>query len=151
MPNSKPPGAPHLDPKMWVSRALRWFISREAGVPHLYRQLYRQNRWGKRYLRKNSLLLPLLFLPPTAIAQTPTATALAKKVDAHYNHLASLQTRYTERYRGMGLDRSLPRTKTGKLRLQDKDLEQLEHVHEAVRWVRCWRKVRQLARGLIEE
>jgi outer membrane lipoprotein carrier protein len=41
-----------------------------------------------------------------AEAQVPTATALAKKVDAHYNHLGSLQARYTERYRGMGMDRS---------------------------------------------
>jgi outer membrane lipoprotein carrier protein len=39
-------------------------------------------------------------------AQTPNVTTLAKKVDAHYNHLASLETRYTERYRGMGLDRT---------------------------------------------
>lgn len=41
-----------------------------------------------------------------ASAQQPTAAALAKKVDAHYNHLRSLQTRYTERYQGMGMDRS---------------------------------------------
>ncbi len=32
--------------------------------------------------------------------------ALLKKVDDHYNHLASLRTRYTERYSGMGLTRS---------------------------------------------
>jgi outer membrane lipoprotein carrier protein len=41
-----------------------------------------------------------------ASAQQPTAAALAKKVDAHYNHLHSLETRYTERYQGMGMDRS---------------------------------------------
>ena len=35
-----------------------------------------------------------------------SAQALAKKVDAHYNALPSLQTRYTERYRGMGMDRT---------------------------------------------
>jgi len=35
-----------------------------------------------------------------------TAASLAKTVDAHYNHLASLQARYTERYTGMGEDRS---------------------------------------------
>ena len=46
-------------------------------------------------------------------AQQPTAAALAKKVDAHYNHLHSLQTRYTERYQGMGMDR----TETGTLTL----------------------------------
>jgi len=39
-------------------------------------------------------------------AQTPSAAALAKTVDAHYNHLQSLEARYTERYRGMGMDRS---------------------------------------------
>ena len=41
-----------------------------------------------------------------AAAQTPTAATLAKTVDAHYNHLHSLETRYTERYQGMGIDRS---------------------------------------------
>jgi outer membrane lipoprotein carrier protein len=35
-----------------------------------------------------------------------TAISLAKTVDAHYNHLTSLQSRYTERYVGMGQDRS---------------------------------------------
>jgi len=41
-----------------------------------------------------------------ATAQTPNAAALAKMVDAHYNHLQSLEARYTERYRGMGMDRT---------------------------------------------
>ena len=35
-----------------------------------------------------------------------TAASLAKTVDAHYNHLASLRTRYVETYNGMGLKRS---------------------------------------------
>jgi outer membrane lipoprotein carrier protein len=39
-------------------------------------------------------------------AQQPTATELAKKVDSHYNHLHSLEARYTERYQGMGMDRT---------------------------------------------
>jgi outer membrane lipoprotein carrier protein len=43
-----------------------------------------------------------------------TALSLAKKVDAHYNHLQSLQARYTERYQGMGIDRS----ETGTLTLK---------------------------------
>lgn len=57
---------------------------------------------------------------PDAVASTahraadPAAQALARKVDAHYNHLQSLETRYTERYRGMGLDR----TETGTLLLR---------------------------------
>lgn len=39
---------------------------------------------------------------------------LLKLVDNHYNHLASLRSRYTERYTGMGLDR----TETGTLLLK---------------------------------
>jgi len=45
-------------------------------------------------------------LAAVAVAQAPSAAALAKTVDAHYNHLQSLQARYTERYRGMGMDRT---------------------------------------------
>lgn len=48
-----------------------------------------------------------------ACAQQPTAAELAKRVDAHYNHLHSLETRYAERYQGMGMDR----TETGTLTL----------------------------------
>jgi len=51
--------------------------------------------------------------PSLASAQL-TAASLAHTVDAHYNHLHSLQCRYAERYRGMGLDR----TETGTLTLQ---------------------------------
>jgi len=40
------------------------------------------------------------------LAQAPSAATLAKTVDAHYNHLQSLEARYTERYRGMGMDRT---------------------------------------------
>jgi len=50
----------------------------------------------------------------SAYAQQPTAAELAKKVDAHYNHLHSLETRYAERYQGMGMDR----TETGTLTLE---------------------------------
>jgi outer membrane lipoprotein carrier protein len=46
-------------------------------------------------------------------AQTPSAMAMATKVDAHYNHLHSLTAHFTERYRGMGIDR----TETGTLTL----------------------------------
>jgi outer membrane lipoprotein carrier protein len=48
-----------------------------------------------------------------AAAQQPNAAALARKVDAHYNHLHSLETHYAERYQGMGMDR----TETGTLTL----------------------------------
>lgn len=46
-------------------------------------------------------------------AQTASPALLAKKVDAHYNHLHSLEARYAERYQGMGIDR----TETGTLTL----------------------------------
>jgi outer membrane lipoprotein carrier protein len=46
-------------------------------------------------------------------AQGVSAKALAAKVDAHYNHLHSLTAHFTERYRGMGIDR----TETGTLTL----------------------------------
>ena len=35
-----------------------------------------------------------------------TNDALIRKVDDHYNHLSSLRAHYTERYSGMGMDRS---------------------------------------------
>jgi outer membrane lipoprotein carrier protein len=57
--------------------------------------------------------LLILAVGAAACAQQPTAAALAKKVDAHYNHLRSLETRYAERYQGMGMDR----TETGTLTL----------------------------------
>lgn len=47
-----------------------------------------------------------LALAPIARAQSPSTIALAHKVDDHYNHLRSLTCRYTERYRGLGMDRS---------------------------------------------
>jgi outer membrane lipoprotein carrier protein len=57
----------------------------------------------------------LLVLSATAtLAQQPTATSLAKVVDDHYNHLQSLEAHYSERYEGMGLDR----TETGTLTLR---------------------------------
>lgn len=59
-------------------------------------------------------LLLLFALTAPALAQAPTAASLAKTVDAHYNHLQSLQCHYSERYRGMGLDR----TETGTLTLR---------------------------------
>jgi outer membrane lipoprotein carrier protein len=55
----------------------------------------------------------LALLTASASAQL-TAASLAKTVDAHYNHLHSLQAHYTERYQGLGLDRS----ETGTLTLQ---------------------------------
>ncbi len=48
----------------------------------------------------------LALLAPAVACSQVTAASLAKTVDAHYNHLQSLQARYTERYQGMGMDRS---------------------------------------------
>jgi outer membrane lipoprotein carrier protein len=65
-------------------------------------------------------LLLTFALTVAATAQQPTAASLAKVVDSHYNHLQSLQARYTERFQGMGLDRSesgtLTLRKPGKMR-----------------------------------
>ncbi|MEO6924429.1 MAG: outer membrane lipoprotein carrier protein LolA [Bryocella sp.] len=67
-------------------------------------------------MRHKILITVLLTALPlsAAVAQGPTASTIAKAVDNHYNHLASLQARYTERYQGMGLDRS----ETGTLTLK---------------------------------
>jgi outer membrane lipoprotein carrier protein len=65
------------------------------------------------------LCVRLCFFPASASAQL-TAASLAHTVDAHYNHLHSLQARYTERYQGMGMDRSetgtLTLAKPGRMR-----------------------------------
>ena len=60
------------------------------------------------------ILLAGGFTPGIAQTQAPTAASLAKLVDAHYNHLKSLRARYSERYQGMGIDR----TETGSLLLR---------------------------------
>jgi outer membrane lipoprotein carrier protein len=52
------------------------------------------------------LVFLTLIAPVCAQSPAPGASALARRVDAHYNHLKSLQARFTERYQGMGLDRS---------------------------------------------
>ncbi len=48
----------------------------------------------------------------TAATTSPSAVALARKVDAHYNHLHTLTAHFTERYRGMGMDRTATGTLT---------------------------------------
>ncbi len=55
---------------------------------------------------KPFLLLLTLSTALAAPTQTPTAETLARKVDAHYNHLQSLTAHFTERYQGMGMDRT---------------------------------------------
>jgi len=55
-------------------------------------------------LRRAVLLAGVLLVP--VFAQAQDADALLRRVDEHYNRLISLQARYTERYMGMGLDRT---------------------------------------------
>jgi len=55
----------------------------------------------------------VLCVSASALAQALDA-ALIKRVDDHYNHLHTLRAHYTERYAGMGLDR----TETGTLTLR---------------------------------
>ena len=50
------------------------------------------------------LLFLLICCAPFLSAQDNDA--IVRKVDDHYNHLSSLRAHYTERYSGMGIDRS---------------------------------------------
>ncbi len=59
------------------------------------------------------LLVSFLVLAPTVPALAQPANLLTR-VDDHYNHLRTLRARYTERYTGMGLDR----TESGTLELR---------------------------------
>ena len=56
----------------------------------------------------------------SAASPTPDVRALAQAVDNHYNHLHTLQTEFTETYRGAGMDRTESGTlwlkKPGKMR-----------------------------------
>ena len=52
-----------------------------------------------------SALLPLLSTPSRA-AVLPDVHSIAQAVDDHYNHLHTLQTDFTETYRGSGMDRT---------------------------------------------
>ena len=51
-------------------------------------------------------LAGLFAFAPLLAAQAPSPDAILKRVDDHYNHLASLRAHYVERYAGMGLTRS---------------------------------------------
>ena len=65
------------------------------GIPHLY-----------------LLILTLIFSFTTSALAQPAN--LLTRVDSHYNHLHTLRARYTERYTGLGLDR----TESGTLELR---------------------------------
>jgi outer membrane lipoprotein carrier protein len=72
--------------------------------------------WRMRHAIVVSVLLCGSFLP--AVAQD--VKAIASAVDAHYNHLRSLQAEFTELYRGSGIERNESGTlwlkKPGKMR-----------------------------------
>jgi len=66
------------------------------------------------------ILVSVLGLALQVAAATPDLKTVAAAVDAHYNHLRSLEAEFTETYRGSGMDRSESGTlwlkKPGKMR-----------------------------------
>lgn len=62
----------------------------------------------------------LVLLPAAAANPAPDVRAIAQAVDSHYNRLQTLQTEFTESYRGAGIERtesgSLWLKKPGKMR-----------------------------------
>jgi len=67
-----------------------------------------------------TVAVSLLVLPLGAANSRPDVKVLAAAVDAHYNHLRTLQAEFTEVYRGSGMDRTESGTlwlkKPGKMR-----------------------------------
>jgi outer membrane lipoprotein carrier protein len=67
-----------------------------------------------------AVLVSLLSAPLCATDAKPDVKNLAATVDAHYNHLRSLEAEFTELYRGAGMDRTESGTlwlkKPGKMR-----------------------------------
>ena len=66
------------------------------------------------------MLLALLFAATPGSMDAADVKAIANAIDAHYNHLRSLQAEFTEVYRGSGMERSESGTlwlkKPGKMR-----------------------------------
>src|SRR5579864_8723579 len=67
-----------------------------------------------------AVLVSLLSAPLCAADAKPDVKTVASAVDAHYNHLRSLEAEFTEVYRGSGMDRTESGTlwlkKPGKMR-----------------------------------
>ena len=67
-----------------------------------------------------TMLLALLFAATPGSMGAADVKAIANAIDAHYNHLRSLQAEFTEVYRGSGMERSESGTlwlkKPGKMR-----------------------------------
>ena len=61
------------------------------------------------------LALGLALLPIPAANPASEVHAIAQAVDNHYNHLRTLQTEFTESYRGAGIER----TESGSLWLKN--------------------------------
>jgi outer membrane lipoprotein carrier protein len=66
--------------------------------------LFRVNLLRVPHVRRGLIASTMGLLTLAAPAQTPDA--ILRTVDAHYDHLTSLRTRYVEHYTGMGLNRS---------------------------------------------
>jgi len=74
----------------------------------------------KNYLLGAVVLVSVFSVPLAAAGANPDVKAVAAAVDAHYNHLRSLEAEFTEIYRGSGMDRTESGTlwlkKPGKMR-----------------------------------
>src|SRR5260370_32612045 len=70
-----------------------------------------------------AVLVSLLSASLCAADAKPDVKNLAAAVDAHYNHLRSLEAEFTEVYRGSGMDRTESGTlwlkKAGKMRWEE--------------------------------
>jgi outer membrane lipoprotein carrier protein len=82
-------------------------------------------RHGENLLKRNyglgaPILVSVLLLCLRVAAASQDVKTVAAAVDAHYNHLRSLEAQFTEMYRGSGMDRSESGTlwlkKPGKMR-----------------------------------
>ena len=90
---------------------------RELRYRWLVRKPVRINSLFRRFL---FCFLGLAAMPALAANPVPDVHAIAQAVDDHYNHLKSLETEFTESYRGAGIERtesgSLWLKKPGKMR-----------------------------------
>jgi outer membrane lipoprotein carrier protein len=72
------------------------------------------------FVMANVMAIGLIALRLAAAAPAADVKAMAAAVDAHYNHLHSLEAQFTEQYRGSGMDRTESGTlwlkKPGKMR-----------------------------------
>jgi outer membrane lipoprotein carrier protein len=86
-----------------VSAPLRLLSRRELRYRCLVRKSVTVNSLFRRFL---FCFLGLAAIPALAATAAPDVHAIAQAVDDHYNHLKSLETEFTENYRGAGIERS---------------------------------------------